>query len=277
MALTWLADELRKAGLTVVEHSGWKTHDRPGSWSPTYGVVHATAAPRSQADSVQVRVVRDGRSDLPGPIANAVVDRQGRWHVVSAGRCNSTLTGTAGPYKGRGNSQALSTEACNDNRSEPWPAAQYRSYVRGWAAWCRRLGWPASRLVGHKEHTPGRKTDPTFNMDQFRRNVAGVLAGEDDDMEQSDKLRATTGYAGRDIGDVLGDVSNLRDLLVDPSKAYGKPGPNSPIMRLLGVPDRLAELEQRLAELAATPPGSIVITDEQLERVLRRIARSVPE
>lgn len=181
MALTWLADELRKAGLTVVEHTNWKTHDRPGTWSPTYGVVHATAAPRSQKDSVQIGVVRNGRADLPGPIANAVIDRNGVWHLVSAGRCNSTLPGTAGPYKGKGNTNALSTEACNDNRGEPWTEKQYQSYVRGWAAWCKRLGWSADRLVGHKEHTPGRKTDPTFSMGQFRRDVAAALAGKDDD------------------------------------------------------------------------------------------------
>lgn len=180
MSYTWLADVLRGAGVTVVEHTGWRTHDRPGDWSPRYGVVHATAAPRSQSDDVQVRVVRDGRSDLPGPIANAVIDRQGRWHVVSGGRCNSTLAGTAGPFEGLGNTYALSTEACNDNISEPWPAVQYQSYVRGWAAWCRRLGWTPAKLVGHKEHTPGRKTDPTFNMNTFRADVARVLSGEDD-------------------------------------------------------------------------------------------------
>lgn len=182
MTLTWLADVLRAAGLEVVEHTGWKSHYRPGDWSPRYGVVHATAAPSSQADDVQVRVVRDGRADLPGPIANAVVDRQGRWHVVSGGRCNSTLVGTAGPFKGLGNTNALSVEGCNNNTDEPWPDAQYRSYVRGWAAWCRRLGWTADRLVGHKEHTPGHKTDPSFDMARFRRDVAAVLAGEDDDM-----------------------------------------------------------------------------------------------
>lgn len=188
MSLPWLADVLRAAGLTVVEHAGWKTHARPGGWAPRYGVVHATAAPKSQADTVQVRVVRDGRTDLLGPIANAAVDRLGRWHVLSAGRCNSTLTGTAGPYKGLGNTYALSVEGLNDNKAEPWPATQYQSYVRGWAAWCKRLGWTASNLVGHKEHTPGHKTDPTFDMGQFRRDVTAALAGEDaDDMAVTDK------------------------------------------------------------------------------------------
>ncbi|MEV7263964.1 N-acetylmuramoyl-L-alanine amidase [Micromonospora aurantiaca] len=212
MSLTWLADELRKAGLTVIEHRDWRTHDRPGSWSPRYGVVHATAAPRSQPDSVQIAVVRDGRSDLPGPIANAVIDRQGRWHVVSAGRCNSTLVGTAGPYKGLGNTYALSTEACNDNRGEPWPPAQYESYVRGWAVLCRRLGWSPSHLVGHKEHTPSRKTDPTFDMARFRRDVAEVLAGEDDDMTRDDIRDAVIEALGTalPIG-ANGPAARLRD------------------------------------------------------------------
>lgn len=192
MRLLWLADELRNAGLTVVEHTGWQTHYRSGTWEPRYGVVHATAAPASQSDDTQVRIVRDGRTDLPGPIANACVDRQGRWHVLSAGRCNTTLTGTAGPFEGLGNSYALGVEACNDNRGEPWPSVQWEAYARGWAAICRKLGWTAANLVGHKEHTPGHKTDPTFNMGQFRARVGVLLAGGlEDDMSADD---ATIGF-----------------------------------------------------------------------------------
>lgn len=179
--LLWLADELRAAGLTVVEHAGWRDRVIPGSWSPRFGVVHATAGPRSQPDADQIAIVRDGRKDLPGPIGVACVDHGGRWHVLGAGRCNTTIAGTAGPYKGLGNTYALGVEACNDNRGEPWPRVQYESYYRGWAAICRRLGWTERNLVGHKEHTPGHKTDPSFDMDQFRRDVARVLAGGEED------------------------------------------------------------------------------------------------
>lgn len=181
MSITWLADALRGAGLTVVEHAGWRTRSVSGSWSPTFGIVHATAAPASQSDTVQIRIVRDGRSDLDGPIANACVDRAGRWHVLAGGRCNTTLAGTAGPYAGKGNSFALGVEACNDNRSEPWSPTQYSAYVRGWAAIAKRMGWGPDRLRGHKEHTPGHKTDPTFNMATFRADVARVLAGDDEE------------------------------------------------------------------------------------------------
>ena len=175
MTLTWLAEALRAEALTVIEHGNWLGRERPGSWQPSFGVIHATAAPRNQRDDVQVAVVRDGRSDLLGPIANACVDRAGRWHVLSGGRCNSTLVGTAGSFKGLGNTNALSTEACNDNGTEPWSAEQYDAYVRGWAAWCRRLGWPSAKLIGHREHTPGHKSDPTFSMSQFRADVARVI------------------------------------------------------------------------------------------------------
>lgn len=181
MAITWLADVLRAASVTVVEHSGWKTRTVDGTWSPRFGIVHATAAPDSQADDTQIRIVRDGRSDLDGPIANACVDRAGRWHVLAAGRCNTTIAGTSGPYAGQGNTYALGVEACNDNRGGAWPDVQYRAYVRGWAAIARKLGWSPAQLRGHKEHTPGHKTDPTFDMAGFRANVARVLAGEDDD------------------------------------------------------------------------------------------------
>jgi hypothetical protein len=189
MPATWLADVLRAAGLTVVEHPGWKTRAVAGPWAPTFGVVHATAAPTSQSDATQIRLVRDGHSTLDGPISNACIDHDGRWHVLSAGRCNSTLDGTGGPFKGRGNSQALSVEACNDNRTEPWPPAQYDAYARGWAAWCRRLGWPASNLVGHKEHCPGRKSDPTFDMNRFRADVTRYISGGSPAPEGDDMLR----------------------------------------------------------------------------------------
>nr|MDT0660872.1 N-acetylmuramoyl-L-alanine amidase [Micromonospora sp. DSM 115978] len=178
--LTWLADELRGDGLAVVEHPGWKTRAVPGTWTPRFGIAHATAAPRGQADATQVRIVRDGRVGLKGPIAVACVTRVGVWEVLAAGRCNTTVAGTAGPYRGLGNTHALGVEACNNNNRpgeppEPWPAVQYDAYARGWAVICRRLGWSADRVLGHKEHTPGHKSDPTFDMDRFRGVVAGLV------------------------------------------------------------------------------------------------------
>jgi hypothetical protein len=174
MRVTWLAEVLREAGLTVVEHGGWQNRGwQP--WEPRFGIAHATAAPRTQSDQQQVAIVRDGHSTLPGPIANCCVDRQGRWHVLAASGCNTALVGWAGPAKGIGNSGLLGVEACNDNRGEPWPAAQLDAYARGWAAICRRLGWSASKVVGHKEHQPNDKSDPSFSMTTFRTRIDHYL------------------------------------------------------------------------------------------------------
>lgn len=228
MAILWLADVLRAGGLTVVEHAGWQTRAADGSWTPTFGVVHATAAPASQADDTQVRIVRDGREGLPGPIANACVDRLGRWHVLAAGRCNTTLVGTAGPYEGLGNSYALGIEACNDNLGEPWPPVQYHAYAAGWAAICRRLGWAASRLVGHKEHTPGRKSDPTFDMTQFRAVVAARITG----------------------GAIMAVEDDTWRLLHDGTR----PGPNQTAgggIPIAWLPRQFYELDNAVAKLAA--------------------------
>jgi hypothetical protein len=178
MRALWLVDALTDAGLQVVPHIGWQTRGWE-PWAPQYGIVHATAAPATQADEDQVRIVRDGHSTLAGPIANCCVDRTGRWHVLASGRCNTALTGWAGPAQGLGNTNLLGVEANNDNRAEPWPAVQYEAYARGWAAICTRLGWPARKLVGHKEHQPGDKSDPTFAMDAFRHRVTQLLEGDD--------------------------------------------------------------------------------------------------
>lgn len=259
MAITWLADVLRGAGLTVVEHAGWKTRTVGGSWTPTFGIVHATAAPDSQADDTQVRIVRDGRSDLDGPIANACVDRQGRWHVLAAGRCNTTIAGTAGPYEGRGNTYALGVEACHSNRAGAgWPDDQYIAYVRGWAAIARKLGWGPERLRGHKEHTPGHKTDPNFDMAKFRRDVAQVLAGEADEMTPAQE---------KQLKDNTWQINNV-------------PSPSGDRQILTGAVGELVTevlaLKKTVAALAAAPSPE-PITPAQLAEILAAAEREARE
>lgn len=252
MKITWLADVLSAAGLTVVEHTNWKTHDRPGDWDPKYIVVHATAAPRSQSDDTQVRIVRDGRSDLQGPIANAVVDRRGRWHVLSAGRCNTTLAGTAGPYKGLGNTNALGIEACNDNGlaspAEKWPTVQYESYVDGVAAICRKMKWSASHAVGHKEHCPGRKTDPTFGMPTFRTAVTKALTQEDD--VTKDDIKAAMRELLMDDNDPLAAELRARPWQYTGGGLQGATSTLDALSDSQGIAKTVAELSAEVTALA---------------------------
>jgi hypothetical protein len=136
----------------------------------------------------EIGVLINGSPTAPPPIAQLYLARSGDFHVVASGRCNHNFVGWAGPNKGLGNVNLLGIEAGNDNRNEPWPAVQLDAYRRGVAALCRRLGIPASRVGGHKEHQPfpdpvpdrgSSKSDPTFDMNQFRAAVAALIEEED--------------------------------------------------------------------------------------------------
>jgi len=171
----WLAAVLRAAGLTVVEVSGWKTRGS-SDYAPEGLIAHDTGSPSlNTTDAGEIGVMINGREGLAGPIAQIYLSRTGTWHVVTAGQSNHVRTGWGGPYEGLGNHRLLGIEA-QHMTGEPWSEVQYRSYVRGVAAILKHTKWPT--VAGHKEHQPGAKVDPGFNMDIFRRDVAAAMSGE---------------------------------------------------------------------------------------------------
>lgn len=173
MRLTWLADVARGAGLRVSECAGWRTRGREYG-SPQVVVCHHTAESRNSGDAGGLGVVVHGRQGLPGPIANYYLSRSGIVYVVAAGVANNAGKGNArraGHPEWSGNSRTIGIEAANSG-TEPWPAKQYAAYVALVAAVCRRMGWSATRVVGHKEWSTTGKPDPSFGMDVFRANVA---------------------------------------------------------------------------------------------------------
>src|SRR5712664_3018340 len=76
---------LRAEGLVVHEYKSWRTHDRAGhgGWGPINGVMLHHPAAHGALD-----VVYNGRSDLPGPLAHAYIDKKGEVWLTSAGRAN---------------------------------------------------------------------------------------------------------------------------------------------------------------------------------------------
>ena len=89
----WIADDLRAAGLTVHEVEGWKNRGRPastGAHDPSYGTTnHHTASTTSQSNPhPTLKLLIQGRPDLPGPLAHVSVDYLGEVWVIAAGRCN---------------------------------------------------------------------------------------------------------------------------------------------------------------------------------------------
>jgi len=175
-ALTWLPKVLLDAGLKVAEVPGWQDRGRAEMGTVLGVICHHTAGPM-QGNMPTLRTLIEGRDDLPGPLSQLGLGRDGTFYVVAAGRCNHAGEGA---WRGitTGNSSFIGIEAENNGAGEPWPATQMDAYQRGVAAILRFTQRPVEFCVGHKEWAPHRKDDPSFDMSVFRTAVGAVLAGQ---------------------------------------------------------------------------------------------------
>lgn len=191
---------LHAEGVTVVEHPGWRTHDRNhrGAWGPVNGVmIHHTV---SSGSTASVALCRDGYASLPGPLCHGVIDKAGTVHLISAGRANHAGGGdpdvlrrvVAEDYGDRppaprahdgsagavdGNARFYGFECVNlgDGR-DPWPAAQLDAIERASAAICRAHGWSARSVIGHAEWSAAKIDPRGFTMPSMRTRVTNRLA-----------------------------------------------------------------------------------------------------
>jgi len=177
-SLTWLPEVLEAAGLKVAEQPGWRVRGR-AEMGPVLGVIcHHTAGP-AQGNMPSLGIITNGRPDLAGPLAQLGLGRDGTFYIVAAGRANHA---GAGSWQGvaTGNSSFIGIEAEHTgDPNTPWPAVQMDAYRRGVAAILKQVGAASRMCCGHKEYAlpPGRKTDPTFDMDDFRAGVESVMSG----------------------------------------------------------------------------------------------------
>lgn len=166
---------LKARGLKVETVPGWETRSA-GSFNPKGAVCHWTAGPAGTKGRPSLGICVNGRADLPGPLCNVYLDRNGVAVVVAAGRANHA---GAGSWRGvTGNSAFFGTEAEARSAADFTPA-QREAYPRVCAAYCDIGRFGADMVCGHYEYaTPkGRKTDPQgYTMDDMRRQVAALLA-----------------------------------------------------------------------------------------------------
>ncbi|MGC4804846.1 peptidoglycan recognition protein family protein [Micromonospora sp. DT233] len=179
--IPWLADVLRGAGVTVVEHGNWLGRVAGSSFAPIGVLWHHTAATSSAANPhPALNICINGRSDLPGPLCQALVDYHGVFHVISGGRANHAGTSRgSGPIPaGDGNTLMVGWEIDYNGVNQEMTSAQYSASVLATAAVLRRLGRDASHARGHRETSTSGKIDPSFiNLDSMRADVARQLAG----------------------------------------------------------------------------------------------------
>jgi peptidoglycan hydrolase-like protein with peptidoglycan-binding domain len=177
-SLTWLPEVLQKAGLKVALVDGWSTRGR-AEMGKVKGVICHHTATRQAGNMPTLKTLINGRDDLPGPLAQLGLGRDGTFYVVAAGRCNHAGPGA---FEGitSGNTNFIGIEAENSGMSDDrWPEVQITSYQRGVAAILKHVGATAAFCIGHKEFAlpPGRKSDPNFDMNVFRSGVADIMSG----------------------------------------------------------------------------------------------------
>lgn len=235
---------LREVGLKVVEVPGWQTRGRPqstGDFDPVGVLCHHTATGKDWADQRVVDMLVKGRSDLPGPLSQLGLARDGTVYVVASGRCNHA--GVAKPSGtvagGDGNRLYIGIEAFNDGVGEPYPQAQYDAYVLLAAVLSVEVtGNSVNTVRAHKETSTTGKPDPRFDMDKFRAQVAAKMAAlvepdeplpppDPDDPEVTvDGFGLWMWYSGKPSGEVVVKPGRWRRTgLVE--KASGIDGPSS--------------------------------------------------
>lgn len=169
---------LKAWGLKVEESPNWRYAGRGYNFYPRAIIAHHTASNSRSGNFASYNIVRNGRSDLPGPLCQILLGRDGTVRLIAAGYANHA--GYGGPRAGipanQGNTYSIGIEAENNGIGEPWSKAQLNAYYRLCAALLKWIGSnDVSKVIGHKEWT-SRKIDPAgINMNTFRSNVRKAL------------------------------------------------------------------------------------------------------
>lgn len=186
----WIADDLRAAGLTVHEVEGWKNRGRPastGAHDPSQGTTnHHTASTTSAANPhPTLKLLIEGRKDLPGPLAHVSVDHRGEVWVIAAGRCNHAgLTNKSVPgvpAGSDGNAHFLGDEI-DTNGTQPLSPEQRHS-----VAVVNRVFTDHKRLKNDRIHRHADLTTRKWDIGSIStaalRADAAAVTQEEPDME----------------------------------------------------------------------------------------------
>lgn len=173
MPATWLAEVLRSAGLTVVEHDGWRQRGN-GEFTDLWAVVwHHDGSPAGASPNVPVYIA--GQVDADNPGANCWVALDGIWHLIAAGM--TYHAGKVLPGK-PGNPESIGIET-DHTTGETWSGVELLdSLRRGTAAILGYLGEDQDSLEFHKTicFPVGRKTDPDgLALTTERAAIAALL------------------------------------------------------------------------------------------------------
>jgi N-acetylmuramoyl-L-alanine amidase-like protein len=216
--LTNLATIARRAGLSVVEQSGWQSRGHGGMIDVRAVICHHTAG--GSGNTASLGVVQNGRSDLPGPLSHFLLAKDGTVYVVAAGLCYHAGA-TLASWQSNAHSIGIEAErsVADINARVPWPERQLVAYAK----LCRALqdAFGGVPVLGHKEicSPPGRKIDPDFDMAAFRGRVAS--ADQEDDVQLTDDIKLFDGNTIKVQQLLAGLFSRVADPVIESARFPG--------------------------------------------------------
>lgn len=190
----------KKWNVKYREVDGWRTRGRDDEtglrFGPVYGcVTHHTGSDGS--DSANRSLIVNGRSDLPGPLAQFGLCDDGTVDIISIGRCNHAGGGDPDVLRAvKNESYDLKPPATDKHQGElgavdgndcfygvecyysgghPPTNQMYTSLVKLWAAICDHHGWSAKSVIGHKEWSDYKWDPGGFTMVGLRHDIAQAL------------------------------------------------------------------------------------------------------
>jgi hypothetical protein len=173
----WLADAARMTGYPVIEVGGWRGRGH-GGMRVVEGVVPHHTADGPTGDYPSLRIVRDGRAGLAGPLSQLGLGRTGRIFVIAAGQSwHAGASAWAGFWDL--NDEFVGIEAESVGTRNDWTPEQRDCYPRLVAALLHFMRRDAGRCGAHKEvcRPHDRKIDPAYwHMDGMRGRVGRYLA-----------------------------------------------------------------------------------------------------
>jgi N-acetylmuramoyl-L-alanine amidase-like protein/putative peptidoglycan binding protein len=233
-------DALKARGLTVVEHPGWRTHNRnhKGPWGPLYGgMFHHTAG---VFDGI-VDFCYNGSADLPGPLCHGVITKDGVVHLVGWGRANhagggdpqvlaavkaqsKTLPKT-NEHQGSddavdGNPHFIGFECVNKgDGTDPWPAVQLTAMKRAAAAVADLLDRAPQTNIRHLDWSDYKSDPKGVDWAKFQADVAKLVAGDKPPAPKPEplptvSLKALVDAARRDPAAPQGKTTHKADVLL---------------------------------------------------------------
>lgn len=279
---TGIAARLRAFGLKVVEINGWQTRGS-SSFSPAGSVDHHTAGGRS-GNAPSLGICTNGRSDLPGPLCNILIGRDGTCYVIAAGRANHA--GKGGWQGLSGNSKMYGVERENVGTSaEPWTTQQTVT-----AATCHvaLMSWKPNYDVKycaqHKEWAPGRKSDAhTITGSMMRSTMQKIMAGgspipeEEEDMTQAITYPGATAIWLSD-GTTKFTLGAWQELLDAANNGMiKKDGNGNPVVGVYSQTfvERLPETTAILAGIDKAAAPQVAVSDAQLQAFAKSVVQEL--